>query len=215
MSLQETFLFSRRGIQANIFIAGKKFINTMITISEMEQFPLHFIGLGVIHNLHPVAIRVRASLLPKRAVEARGLASGHIRPLLFQVSDERRRDVINYVEHSEPTASRDPATHEVQRWLGSTGTGAAHGHRPRAYAPFATHCQPHCRGITLRLLQIDHKPVTPQPDMQVAIAEPAALVRQIEQLLPQHAVVSRARAVTDDCPVRCNHPARPPLADIK
>jgi hypothetical protein len=51
--------------------------------------------------------------------------------------------------------------------------------------------------------------------VQPAIAELAALMCQIAQLLAQLFVACPTRLVTDDRPVRRNHPARPPFADIK
>ena len=51
--------------------------------------------------------------------------------------------------------------------------------------------------------------------MQPAIAEPAALMCQIAQLLSKHAIIIATRLITDHAPIRRNDPARPPLADIK
>ena len=51
--------------------------------------------------------------------------------------------------------------------------------------------------------------------MQAATTEPAALVRRNAQLLTQLLVITAARLVADDRPVRLYDPVRPPLADIK
>jgi hypothetical protein len=55
------------------------------------------------------------------------------------------------------------------------------------------------RWVFLRLIS---QPLAPQQNVQAAIAEPSALVRQIAQLLAERTIVIAARPVADDRPVR-------------
>lgn len=84
-----------------------------------------------------------------------------------------------------------------------------------AFAPFAPpRGQAFLAIQTLGLLAVDRDAIRPQQDVQPATVEPAALMRQIAQPLSKHAIIIATRLVADRAPVRCNDPARPPLAAI-
>ena len=67
----------------------------------------------------------------------------------------------------------------------------------------------------LGLLAVDHDAVSAQQDVQPAIAEPAPLLCQGTQLLAKLRVTTAARAIAHARAISRNHPARPPLANIK
>ena len=98
---------------------------------------------------------------------------------------------------------------QCRNWSGCTSPN-------RAFAPFAPpYGQAFLAAQPLRLLAVDRQPLAPQKDVQSAIAEPAALMRQFAQPLPQCAVVIPSRAVANDRPICPDNLTRPPLANSK
>src|SRR3546814_7625747 len=62
------------------------------------------------------------------------------------------------------------------------------------------------------LLPVDHHARPAQQDMQASITEPAALLRQLAQLLPNIGIVTTLRPVAHALPIGPCDTARPPLA---
>src|SRR5690606_34314919 len=88
--------------------------------------------------------------------------------------------------------------------------------RPRANSPPAAASpsdrQPFLAIEPLGLLAVDHHPLPAQQDMQTAIAEPAALVGQLAQLLAKRSVIVPRGTVTHALAIGIDDTARPPLA---
>lgn len=117
---------------------------------------------------------------------------------------------------------------ELQRWLGSAGTGAGPRHPTARFRPLRRRrsdlsrdsagdatCGHAAKAKPLRLLAVDRDAVPPQQDVQAAITEPATLMRQIAQLLAQAFVARPLGLLKNARSPRRNDPARPPLADIR
>src|ERR1700712_2366936 len=64
----------------------------------------------------------------------------------------------------------------------------------------------------LRLLPVDHHALPPQQDMQPAIAEPPALLRELAQLRPKIGIIIPLRSVAHALPISADNTTRPPLA---
>src|SRR3546814_587801 len=88
--------------------------------------------------------------------------------------------------------------------------------RPRTDRPAPVASSPDHQSLlsiqTLGLLPVDHHALPAQQDMQASITEPAALLRQLAQLLPNIGIVTTLRPVAHDLPIGPCDTARPPLA---
>jgi len=73
--------------------------------------------------------------------------------------------------------------------LGSARTGGGSCANCAFAALSAAHCQAFLAVKTLGLLAVDQDTVTPQQDMQAAIAKPAALPGQIAQLRSKPGII--------------------------
>jgi hypothetical protein len=123
--------------------------------------------------------------------------------------------IIDHVEHLEPAARHHLIMHEVQAPALVGQRGCRAGANSAFAALSAAHRQAFLAIESLGLLAVEHVPIVQQQNVQAAIVEPAALMRQIAQLLAKFRIVAAPRLVADHRPFHCNDPACPPLADIK
>jgi hypothetical protein len=70
----------------------------------------------------------------------------------------------------------------------------------------ASHRQAFLAVQALGLLAVDDHAVTPQQDVQAAIAKPAALMRQLAQLLANVSIIRPPRAIAHTRPISADHP---------
>src|SRR3546814_5835419 len=88
--------------------------------------------------------------------------------------------------------------------------------RPRTDRPAPVASSPDHQSLlsiqTLGLLPVDHHALPAQQDVQASITEPAALLRQLAQLLPNIGIVTTLRPVAHALPIGPCDTARPPLA---
>src|SRR3546814_1315288 len=77
--------------------------------------------------------------------------------------------------------------------------------RPRTDRPAPVASSPDHQSLlsiqTLGLLPVDHHALPAQQDMQASITEPAALLRQLAQLLPNIGIVTTLRPVAHALPI--------------
>ena len=123
--------------------------------------------------------------------------------------------IVDDVELPEPASRRHLIVHEVQA-PALVGQRQHRRRRPRTNSattvPSSSDRQLLLAVEPLGLLAVDHHALPPQQDMQPAIAEPAALLRQLAQLRPKIGVIIPLRPVAHALPISADDTTRPPLA---